>query len=83
MTDKKPELDVEIIKRLYEFGGLMAYKVQYASPLDLSIVTTCVTFNEDFAKSDLVRLHSVGIAAVLFSSIVKFDGAFSKKDDPA
>jgi hypothetical protein len=74
-----PEPDMDILKRLYDFGGMLVYQVSYFDPMLFQVIKGTPTFSEDMAKAELGRLQRDGFAAGITSFMVKFDGAFSKK----
>lgn len=73
----KPELNMEVMQKLYEFGGLAVYRVSYFDPVIFKIVTRKPTFNEDAAKEELNQLSKAGFPASLETFMVNFDGAFA------
>lgn len=72
------EPNIEILKNLYEFGGLLAYRVKYCDPIIFQVVHGRATFNEETAKNELDALKRAGFAAGIESFMVHFDGAFKK-----
>lgn len=73
------ELDIDVMQNLYGFGGLIAYRVVYFDPSTLSVKCDCITFDEETAQNTLKMLKDVCRSAGIESFMVKFDGAFSKK----
>lgn len=71
------ELDVEMIRKLYAFGGLIVYRVSYFDAVLFSVETRRVTFSQEAAKAELERLKLAGFTAEIESFLVGFDGAFS------
>jgi hypothetical protein len=72
-------LDLDLMKKLYEFGGLLAFRVQWFDPLTWETKTKPMTFNEQVAKDLVAHLIAEGFKAAYFQEIVKFDGAFASK----
>ncbi len=70
-------LDVAIMKRLYNFGGLMAYRVTYFDPLQFKTVDMPATFSEELANEQLAEKKRYKFTAGLAQFIIKFDGAFA------
>ena len=76
---KPAELDVELMKKLYEFGGLLSYKVMYFDTVSFSIRQAGeMTFNEDSAKALADSLIRNGFKVEIFSQMVHFNGAWNK-----
>ena len=73
-----PELDMEIMRRLYDFGGLLAYRVSYFDPLRFEVVHMPATFHQPTAEAALEAKKRDGFTAGVAEFLVKFDGAFSK-----
>ena len=73
-----PELDIEMMRRLYDFGGLLAYRVSYFDPVSFSVAHLPATFQESAATAQLERLKRDGFTAGMVEFLVKFDGAYSK-----
>lgn len=71
------DLDVVMIKRLYKFGGLMAYRVTYFDPLQFKTVDMPTTFSEEVANEQLAEKKRYKFTAALEQFIIKFDGAFA------
>jgi hypothetical protein len=76
----KAELDIELMKKLYEFGGLLAYKVIYFDSVVFKVVTHCITFDESYAKNQQEMLQLAGHTVGREELMVKFDNAFLKKE---
>lgn len=79
MSIKTPELNIDVLRQLYEFGGLLVYRVVYFDPVLFKVTNVIDTFSEETAKAEIERLKSVGFTAGMESFLVKFDGAFSKR----
>lgn len=73
----KPKLDLNVIQRLYDFGGLMVHRVSYFDPTKFEVVSLPPTFSEEHAKALAESYRSFDVSTV--SELVKFDGAFSVK----
>lgn len=76
-----PELNADVMRKLYEFGGLLMYCVEYFDPVLFKVMNRRFTFSEEAAQAELDWLKQAGFAAGMESFIVKFDGAFSKRLD--
>jgi hypothetical protein len=76
----KAELDLDVIKGLYEFGGLIAYKVIYFDPVIFKVVESCVTFDEKHAKETMKSLQDRGFTTGMDNFLVKFNNAFAKNE---
>lgn len=76
----KHELDVEVMRRLYEFGGLQVYTVTWFDPLTFATEVVVVTFSEEFARARYASIKDTGAIVRLDIVTVKFNGAFAKKD---
>lgn len=74
-----PEPDMDMLRRLYDFGGLQVYRVAYFDPVLFKVTNGRVTFSEETAQTELEGLKRAGFTAGMESFIVKFDGAFSKR----
>lgn len=74
----KKELDLETIKRLYEYGELLAYHVDYFNPAFFAVLRSISTFSESAAKHELNKLREAGFTAEIRKELINFDGAFSK-----
>lgn len=72
------KLDIEILERLYEFGGLMAYRVESFDELTWTTQRVALTFSESVALDHVKRLQEAGRPAAYFAEMVKFNGAFEK-----
>lgn len=79
MSIEIPEPDMDVLRRLYDFGGLLVYRVAYFDPALFKVTNVCVTFSEEAAKEELERLKRSGFTAGMESFMVKFDGAFSNR----
>ena len=79
MSIETPDLDIETLRRLYDFGGLLVYRVVYFDPVLFRVTNGRVTFSEEAAKAELEGLKRAGFMAGIESFMVKFDGAFSKR----
>lgn len=73
-----PELDEEVMRKLYVFGALLAYRVSYFDPLRFEVVHLPLTFNESVAKAELDTKKSHGFTAGMAELFVRFDGAFAR-----
>ena len=71
-----PQLDLEVIKRLYAFGGLYYYEVLRLDDLLFKTVVDLRTFNEQVAIDKVAWIKSQGGKAAYQAVLVKFDGAF-------
>lgn len=78
---EKPALDIEMMKRLYDWGGLFAYRVETLDPITWTTRTEAYTFNEEEAKSVMKRWQEQGIKARMFQYLIKFDGEFSYSNE--
>lgn len=78
MSIEIPEPDMDMLRRLYDFGGLLVYQVSYFDPLMFQVVKGRTTFSEEVAKAELEHLKRTGFTAGMEQFMVKFDGAFSK-----
>ena len=83
MSIEIPEPDMEMLRRLYDFGGLLVYRVAYFDPALFKVTNGRVTFSEEAAKAELEGLKRAGFTAGMESFMVKFDGAFSKRPNAA
>lgn len=73
-----PEMDVDVMRSLYDFGGLLVYRVAYFDPILFKVTNVLVTFSEEAAQEKLDGLKRAGFTVGMESFMVKFDGAFSK-----
>lgn len=78
MSIEIPEPDMEVLRKLYDFGGLMVYRVAYFDPVMFKVTNGRVTFNEETAKEELEGLKRAGFTAGMESFMVHFDGAFKR-----
>lgn len=76
---KAHELDFDVMRKLYDFGGLNVYRVTYFDPILFKVTSGYFTFNEETAQAEIDRLKRAGFTAGMESFIVKFDGAFAKR----
>ena len=74
-----PDLDVAMMKRLYKFGGLTAYRVTYFDPLQFKTVDMPATFSEELANEQLAEKKRWKFTAGMAQFIIKFNGAFALK----
>ena len=72
-------LDVDLMRRLYKSGKLIAYRVVYFDKLQFQVRDYHTTFNEDVAIEKMKGLMASGFPAEIKQFFVKFDGAFSQK----
>ena len=79
MSIEIPEPDMDTLRRLYDFGGLLVYRVVYFDPMLFRVANGRVTFSEEAAQAELDGLKRAGFTAGMESFMVKFDGAFSKR----
>ena len=79
MSIERPEPDMEVLRKLYDFGGLLVYRVAYFDPVMFRVANGRVTFSEETAQAELDGLKRAGFTAGMESFMVKFDGAFSKR----
>jgi len=79
----KPELDIDAMRRLYEFGGLQVYEVIWFDPLTFMPTADVATFSEEFARERYASITSRGTLAKIDCRLVKFNGAFAKKSGGA
>ena len=76
---KPVELNVELMKKLYEFGGLFAYQVMYLDTITFTIKQSdTMTFSEEKAKKICDGLTRNGIKAEVFRHLIHFDGAWNE-----
>lgn len=78
---KRGELDVELMKKLYEFGCLMAYRVEYFNKDTFKIEKLPMTFSEEMVKKEMSRLKREGFKSAYYEVFVNFDGAFDLNKD--
>ena len=73
------ELDVDVMKKLYDFGGLLAYHIMYLDTVTFTLKQWGeMTFNEERAKSICDGLVRNGFKVELFRQMVHFDGKWAK-----
>ena len=77
--DMASELNIGVMQNLYEFGGLLSYRISYFDPAMFQIIEMQPTFSEEVAKINLKRLKENGVEARLVEQLIKFDGAFAVK----
>lgn len=77
MSEKR-ELDLEIIKSLYRFGGLMVFRVVRFNDVSFLAETHRYTLSHEVAIEELEKLKRNGMSAKIDEFIVNFDGAYSK-----
>ena len=46
----KPTLDIEMMQKLYDFGEMLVYEVEYCDRLTMTVRVDLRTFNEDVAR---------------------------------
>lgn len=73
------QLDIDVMRKLYEFGGLLSYHVTYFDPVIFQTIETQPTFDEKVAKVTLQQCKEYGRPAKLVEKLIKFDGAFAVK----
>ena len=73
-SDSTPELDEDVMRNLYRFGGLMAHTVMRHDRITHMNVEIETTFNEDRANA----LASAADGWVV-QRVVHFRGAFSRR----
>jgi hypothetical protein len=78
MSIEIPEPDMEVLRKLYYFGGLLVYRAAYFDPGVFKVVNGRPTFNEETAKAELALRTKEGFTAGMESFMVYFDGAFLK-----
>jgi hypothetical protein len=79
MANPYPDLNVEVMRKLYEeFGGLYAYQVEYLDLVLFRVTTSNSSFNEKSVDDEVARLRAAGIPAVKKQLLIKFEGAFAK-----
>lgn len=71
-----PELNVEVLKRFYEFGGLRVITVKHFHTTFREIISR-ETFNSAWADAEIARLTELGFIAWGEDRYIKFDGAFA------
>lgn len=79
MSIEIPEPDMDMLRRVYDFGGLLVYRVAYFDPVQFRVTNGRVTFSEEAAQEELEGLKRAGFTAGMEAFMVKFDGAFSKR----
>jgi len=73
-------LDTEVMSKLFEFGGLIAYQVRYFDPITQRLVDSMFTFNQDTAIAEVNRLRqTVSPMADVTQYFIKFDGKWGKE----
>ena len=73
-------LNVDVMKKLYEFGGLIAYQVKYFDVISFSVKQYGdMTFCEEKARKICEGFARSGVKAEIFRHMVQFDGAFAEK----
>lgn len=72
-------LDIEAISRLYEYGALMAYEVEWFDVVTFRMKHERMTFNEEKAKTICDQYLKGGHEARIRIIQIDFDGAFSIK----
>ena len=75
-------LDVDMMRRLYEFGTLMAYRADYIDPLTFEVRSDRITFNENRAKEQAAAHKTHGFAVQIKVLCIHFDGAFAEHTQP-
>lgn len=80
MDENKRELDIEVIRSLYEFGALKVYKVTFFDRLLFKIVDYCLTFDSDYAEGQYSYLKSIKYDARIETFYVNFHEAFMVKE---
>jgi len=76
----KPTLDIEAMQKLYNFGELLVYEVEYCDRLTMTVRVDLRTFNEDVARARCQALKNDGLTAGIATYFVKFDGAYGSTD---
>ena len=76
----KPTLDIEMMQKLYGFGQLIVYEVEYCDRLTMTVRVDLRTFNEDVARTRYQALKNDGLTAGIATYFVKFDGAYAQDD---
>ena len=80
MEKEHPKLDVAMMKRLYEFGGLLVYTVKTFDVIRFEPMILLVTFSEKAASRLADHLKSENRPFMVESTMVHFNGAFALKD---
>lgn len=75
MTNSTAWPDIEWLRKMLDFGGIIAYRVVFFDPVSFQIVKLGMTFNEDFAKSELEERLKTARYAYIEETMVKFNGA--------
>jgi hypothetical protein len=78
MDNDAPELDEEVMRKLYAFGGLLAYRVSYFDPMRFEVAHLPMTFHKATAKAALAAKKRDGFTAGMAEFLVRFDGAYAK-----
>ena len=76
----KPTLDIEMMQKLYDFGELLVYEVEYCDRLTMTVRVDLRTFNEGVARARCQSLKNDGLTAAIATYFVKFDGAYAQDD---
>lgn len=71
-------LNIEVMKKLYEFGGLYAYKLSYIDPLSLELVVAVNSFNEEYIDKEFDNLKKRGLLTKKERTFISFHGAYSE-----
>ena len=74
-------LDIDLLRKLHEFGAMNIYRVVRFDPMMFRIVHENFTFDETKARTMAKHFADTGAPADVERYFVKFDGAFSQKTD--
>ena len=75
----KNKLDIKVIKKLYDFGGLMSYQCVYFDRVSFTVRTLPPSFNENKVKKEVEVFKARGFEASYTSTMIEFNGAFKKR----
>jgi hypothetical protein len=78
----KPTLDIEMMRKLYDFGEMLVYEVEYCDRLTMTVRVDLRTFNEGVARARCQALKNDGLTAAIATYFVAFDGAYNVRIKP-
>ncbi len=76
-----PQLNIDLLRKLYEFGGLLVYRVLYFDQIGFRASQVRCTFSESAADEEVAKLRRQGFQAKIETFMVHFDGAFAEVTD--
>jgi hypothetical protein len=76
-----PQPNIDMLRKLYDFGGLLVYRVLYFDQIGFRSLQVRCTFSEAAADEEAAMLRRNGFQAWIETFMVNFDGAFAEASD--